>query len=390
MINNENKYMRVLSALGIIFIVSGHLGLSFFEINGLFPYYSFHVYIFLFVAGYFYSTDSSAHAGKYILKKAKNLLIPYFICNLIYGLINTYLNTRGFSFGGDISLYNLFVAPFFGGHQFMLNAPSWFLISLFILETLNVLLRCLLKNIRLDERSLELIFFIVTLVLGIIVIYLSIGGHIWGFRKDIARIIIMYPGFMFGRIYRTWIEPETSAKFKSNVSKILLSLGVMVAAVLIQLIIKCFAAGLAFSTVWVSGFASGPVVPYLTVITGIAFWLSVSKILVILLSYNEITSAILENIMILGRHTKSIMLHHIFVFFVINTILYGFNFKNGAFPLFDTTLYMSDVYYAYGSGNYTRFLWAYLLMGLLIPLLFAVGYGFIKTSIKNRVNKDEK
>ena len=43
----ENKQFRILSALGIIFVVAGHLGFYVFEFGGLFPHYSFHVFIFL-------------------------------------------------------------------------------------------------------------------------------------------------------------------------------------------------------------------------------------------------------------------------------------------------------------------------------------------------------
>ena len=47
----ENKEFRILSAIGIILVVAGHLGYDVFDIGGLFPYYSFHVFIFLFVSG---------------------------------------------------------------------------------------------------------------------------------------------------------------------------------------------------------------------------------------------------------------------------------------------------------------------------------------------------
>ena len=44
----ENRQFRVLSAFGIIFVVAGHLGYGVFDLGGLFPYYSFHVFIFLY------------------------------------------------------------------------------------------------------------------------------------------------------------------------------------------------------------------------------------------------------------------------------------------------------------------------------------------------------
>ena len=54
----ENKIFRILSAIGIILVVAGHLGYNLFEIGDLFPYYSFHVFIFLFVSGYFYKKEA--------------------------------------------------------------------------------------------------------------------------------------------------------------------------------------------------------------------------------------------------------------------------------------------------------------------------------------------
>ena len=69
--SKENQVMRVLGALGIIFIVAGHIEFGLFTIKGIFPYYSFHVYIFLFIAGYFYERSAEEAPFKYVLKKAK-------------------------------------------------------------------------------------------------------------------------------------------------------------------------------------------------------------------------------------------------------------------------------------------------------------------------------
>ena len=38
-----NMQFALLSALGIFFVVDGHLNNSFFDIGGLLPYYSFHM-----------------------------------------------------------------------------------------------------------------------------------------------------------------------------------------------------------------------------------------------------------------------------------------------------------------------------------------------------------
>ena len=48
-VRRENEELRILSAIGIILVAAGHLGYNLFDLGGLFPYYSFHVFLFLFV-----------------------------------------------------------------------------------------------------------------------------------------------------------------------------------------------------------------------------------------------------------------------------------------------------------------------------------------------------
>ncbi|WMC91822.1 acyltransferase family protein [Kineothrix sp. MB12-C1] len=97
----ENEVFRILLAIGIILVVAGHADFHVFDFGGLFPYYSFHVAIFLFVSGYFYNEDDEAHIGKYIKRKALHLLVPYFLWNMFYGFVAFVLRFFGFFIGGD-------------------------------------------------------------------------------------------------------------------------------------------------------------------------------------------------------------------------------------------------------------------------------------------------
>lgn len=355
--------------MGIIFILSGHIGLDFFTIGGLFPYYSFHVYIFIFIAGYFYNPSAEDGILKFILKKAKNLLIPYFICNLIYGIAVTVLNTRGFCFGQNISLYNLFLAPFFGGHQFMINAPAWFLVALFLTECCYALMRLILKKLHLYN---ELLILGLTLLIGVLTVFLAINGHVWGHYKDIGRILIMLPGMQMGRIYKDKIEPLRKRIWLWDCITALCCVGVAI-------ILKLAEVGLAFSTVWVSGFAAGPLTPFATVIMGIGFWYSICDLIIYLTDKNEISEAIVDSVLSIGRHTMSVMLHHLTVFFIINSIFYSISLKGSSFIDFDESLFYSDIYYVYGNEAYK---WGYLIMGILIPVLLGVLFEYLKKKIK--------
>ena len=134
-----NMQFCILSALGMFFVVDGHLNNSYLDIGGLVPYYSFHMPLFAFISGYFYKRGSEHRLGVYAKKKIIRLLGPYMVYNLMYGMIAQGLHRAGFAFGGDLSLWNLFVEPFITGHQFEYNLAAWFVPALFLVEMANVL-----------------------------------------------------------------------------------------------------------------------------------------------------------------------------------------------------------------------------------------------------------
>ena len=78
-----NMQFALLSALGMFFVVDGHLNNSYLDIGGLFPYYSFHMPLFAFISGYFYRPGSEERIGEYARKKILRLLGPYMAYNLI-------------------------------------------------------------------------------------------------------------------------------------------------------------------------------------------------------------------------------------------------------------------------------------------------------------------
>ena len=110
--NTVNMQFAVLSALGMFFVVDGHLNNSYLDIGGLFPYYSFHMPLFAFISGYFFRPGSEDDLGAYAKKKAVRLLGPYMAYNLIYGIITQFLHGAGFAFGGSLNLHNLLIEPF--------------------------------------------------------------------------------------------------------------------------------------------------------------------------------------------------------------------------------------------------------------------------------------
>ena len=73
-----NMQFCILSALGMFFVVDGHLNNSYLDIGGLVPYYSFHMPLFAFISGYFYKKGSEHRLGAYAKKKIIRMLGPSF------------------------------------------------------------------------------------------------------------------------------------------------------------------------------------------------------------------------------------------------------------------------------------------------------------------------
>lgn len=353
----ENRQFRILSALGIIFVVAGHLGFSAFDVGGLFPYYSFHVFIFLFISGYFYKDEYENDIPGYILKKCKTLLIPYFIWNLFYGILAQILHGVGFSLGQNLSFKTLFISPFVDGHQYLYNFSAWFVPALFLIEVINILMRKLLEIIHLKN---EWLIFAGCLILGMITVQLAIGGHVWGLYKMPGRLLFMLPGFQMGKLYHEKVEEHD--KIPDGIY-----LHIIIG---LQILISMLCAGLAFGAVWVTSFKNGPVVPYLTVVTGIAFWLRIARIISEMPSVSEI----LINI---GRNTYSIMMHHTMVFMVIKGFCYICSLLTPFCKEFNQEMFFHDINYVYLIGEIEGSKWIYLIAGIWIPIL-------VKKLVKNK------
>lgn len=352
-VTQENKEFRILTAIGMITVVLGHLNSNVLDVFGLFPYYSYHVFIFVFVAGYFYKPKVQENLLSYIGHKFLKLMVPYYIWNLLYGILTMILHNVGFTIGYNLSFRTMFLDPFLGGHHFMYHFPSWFVPALFVIEVVNVLGRKVLSVFRLDK---EWLIFCSCLFMGIMTVYLAIGGHVWGYYKDVGRILFLMPGFQLGRIYKEKIE-------KYNHFNIYLYLFVII---MIQLIIRFTQGGLNFSAVWVTSFANGPLVPFLTVTTGIAFWIGISKILNKIPYVNKLMVTI-------GRNSFRIMMHHMSMFLLLKTIFLGikaWQFQRGIeiFKDFDMNEYLQNVSYVYLPDGKPLWIIPYIVIGIGVPV----------------------
>lgn len=352
-----NRTFGLLSALAILMIVAGHAGYDILTVGGLFPYYSFHVPLFLFISGYFYRKEEEEKPLLYVKKKAKRLLLPYFIWNLVYGVVSLALRTFGrFSMGDGISLKSLFLDPFLHGYQFIYNFAAWFVPALFLIEMMNLCMRMILGKLRLDREWLILSG---SLAVGVAVVQLSIGGHVWGLYKTAGRILFLYPCFQMGRFYKEKLEAHDRI---GNLPYFAVVIG-------IQVLLHLCCNGLAYSSVWCTGFANGPVIPYVTVMSGVAFWLRTAKILAPLCGGDRRCGFFLY----LGRNTYAVMMHHIMAFMLVKMILAGIAAHTGYLADFDFTEFYGNIDYYYLVKGSEAFKMVYLAAGVALPLLLQRG-----------------
>ena len=352
-----NRTFGLLSALAILMIVAGHAGYDILTVGGLFPYYSFHVPLFLFISGYFYRKEEEEKPLLYVKKKAKRLLLPYFIWNLVYGVVSLALRTfGGFSMGDGISLKSLFLDPFLHGYQFIYNFAAWFVPALFLIEMMNLCMQMILGKLRLDREWLILSG---SLAVGVAVVQLSIGGHVWGLYKTAGRIPFLYPCFQMGRFYKEKLEAHDRI---GNLPYFAVVIG-------IQVLLHLCCNGLAYSSVWCTGFANGPVIPYVTVMSGVAFWLRTAKILAPLCGGDRRGGFFL----CLGRNTYAVMMHHIMAFMLVKMILAGIAAHTGYLADFDFTEFYGNIDYYYLVKGSEAFKMVYLAAGVALPLLLQRG-----------------
>lgn len=363
-----NMQFCLLSVLGMFFVVDGHMNNSYLDIGGLFPYYSFHMPLFVFISGYFYKKGSEEQIGSCLKKKTIRLLGPYMVYNLLYGIAAQLLHRAGFAFGGDLTLRNLLVEPFITGHQFEYNLASWFVPALFLAEMCNLILRRLLKRV----SNNEYIIFIVYLVIGAAGIYVALGGRYQQGWLTLVRVMFLLPFYQAGTLYKRNLE----LKDKSGN---LLYFGILI---VIQFVLVLTGRPLIYSVAFCNGF-TGYLLPYITAVSGIAFWLRLSRIG---------ASAMVKCPLLqyFGRNTYAVMMHHVMAVMVLKTVFAALAKYSPLFEGFSFEQYKTDLWYLYFPKGLPQFRILYLICAIALPLLFQKALDFSKKSIFRKINTNTK
>ncbi|WP_032122630.1 acyltransferase family protein [Clostridium amazonitimonense] len=348
----RNKEMAMLKAIGIILVVMTHG----YQIFLWFSPYSFHMALFIFVSGYLYKETYEDNVPKYILKKVKRMLVPYFIYNIVYASITYFLMIRyNITLGEKPNLFNFFVQPFIDGHQYHLFLSGWFLIELFLIQASFVIIYKYSKKVTKNDYLHLLLF----CLMGLAGTYLAkIYPKPKGIYLPIIRTMFCMFFYYFGIFYRKRLEDKNLFRSRNMLIVFITQVFCIVKFGIID-----------YELAW-ANYYGRLILPFVVSLTGIYMSIFVAKAMVKLFPENDFLYTI-------GENTMHIMLNHMIVFFVINGIFY----KLGAFE-FEK---LNDIWFTYNPGH----LWLlYITLGVLVPTYVTLGIKrFRSKMVKGRKNK---
>ena len=354
---------KILYAIAIIMVVCGHTrGGGVTILNDWFPYGALHLPIFAFSSGYFYKNSSEKHPLRYILKKIKTLVIPLYLYTIVYGLIVQFMRSKGFEMGGTFTLKNVLIAPIINGHQFTYNLGGWFLAPLFMLEISNLIIRKVLRFFY--KKMPEIIFLIISIVLGIAGIKMAIAGYNHDWWLALVRMLYFMPFFGMGTFYNRVLE-----KYERKIPSFWLfavifavKLGIGVHYVKMP----------EYYPAWCREFPEGPVMPIIVGYLGIFLWMRIATIL-------EPAIGRSRPVNLIANSTFSIMMNQFLGFMIVKTIYAFFNKSFAMFPDFDWAAYKTDLFWYYIPRGLKNTLILYVFGGIA----FSLAVQFVLNKVKS-------
>ncbi|MGL5692432.1 MAG: acyltransferase family protein [Peptostreptococcaceae bacterium] len=211
-ISSESYYMNVVKFIGIIMVVAGHTGFNLFDLisipygdnSELFPAYSYHMPLFIFISGYFFNLGKNNNLKSFINKKISTLIVPYYMTNVFYGVFTSLLVAQGlFTKSEDVNLYNIIIEPWVSGYQFNLNGPGWFVLFIFLVQVIYLLIRTsfgfqfyhmgyMYRKYLKGKVPLNMLSFITLIIIKLIFIEVA-GNYTFSMRALVFRNSVVLP-----------------------------------------------------------------------------------------------------------------------------------------------------------------------------------------------------
>ncbi|MBE5870330.1 MAG: hypothetical protein E7294_03565 [Lachnospiraceae bacterium] len=370
----RDQTFQILTVIGILSVIMGHVDLDTFPLmNTWFTPYSYHMALFVFISGYFYkeqNAKSGENAVRYTCKKIRTLLFPLFVWNLLYGGLVALLSHRGFQIGQMPTPYNLLIAPFLDGPVFVYNMTGWFVMPLFLVQMLFVWGGLLLRRFLMqrsgqkdpgetDQRTGSWItggLFILLFAAGMFGVHLAITEQRLVWQLLYTRTSFFAVFFFLGHIYRKNLEKWDKLPHLAYFGIVLF----------FQFCILYFAKGrLDYVIGGGEQFENGVLLPFVTAVTGIAFYLRLARILAAAVPQSKAVDLVCH-------HSYSIMMHQFAGFMAVKGMIGLLQKVFHVFADFSIDVMKVNIWYYYFPHNTAAFGVWYILGGLLVPVTIGI------------------
>lgn len=345
--------MNIMSCIGILLVVCGHENSNALTIGGFFPYYSYHLPLFMFISGYFYSTSAEKRPLTYIARKFCSTIVYYLFWLFAYALIAElfrFIIGDVFTIAPYLTLKSMVLDPLKSSRSVCgFIGSAWYLVALFNVLVINVCLRIILKKVKLCNEAM---IFLISSVIGIAGLYIMNQNKYGWLAIRLFQTGYFFPFFQLGRLYKVHLEASdhlSNAKYFGTIF--------VVQILLFALYGK---APKALSS-YMNGFEK-PILDFMFGLTGIAFVLRISRILDPVIGQSKA-------VLYIGRNTRTIMSHHLFWYFILHLLLsFIVPFVDGIGEIDYAKMYQTVYYHFYPFGI-TGFNFAYVVLTIALPLL---------------------
>ena len=175
--------------------------------------------------------------------------------------------------------------------------------------------------------------------------------------KLFVRTMFFLPCYEFGRFYKAVLEKKDTL---NNVAYFAIIF-------VVQLILLTFCENLEYTPSSFTNFNNGFVIPYISSITAIAFWLRVSRLLVPAIGNSKLVRLIADN-------TYGIMVNQLVGFMCLKFVFYGLSCitSGSLFGDFNIASFKSSIWYYYLPNGLQQWAFVYLIFGLFVPILISI------------------
>lgn len=369
--SKENKALMILSALGILFVVDEHLGrpISFF--TQVFPYDSFYMPMFVFISGYFFRPDHSeswAKTLRFTWNRCKKSLLPYFLWVLFYFAFTHILRSFGVITFGGISLKKLVLYMISNGAPPLYIEPAWFVPMLFSVGVLYCCIRRIFRKVWNDTAATVLL-----VLLGAAAVYAARTDFNAPYHYYLLKAAFFMQFYHLGYFFRAHLEIHFDRA--NGFALCLATVGINL------LLIAVYGDHIRFPyCARMGGFSTNNLLlPLITSVTGIAFWLKISKAFTPVLGGSKLVNFISDN-------TFFIMIHHLAVKALFTGLLIvGKKLGIASLASVDAERFKASAWYIFGDSPWIKVLC--FLFTFAVTLAACKLFLCIKKPIMNFIKK---